>query len=240
MSLRERLYRDESRFSTWIIGVSGFSLNLLGLLLYMIFGEHCAPKMMPWFFVSLILLALALAMHFATDRALFVKLYTVVVMTFVCVIYSTLFPVSIGRCPNMGTGIVIVIIWVLVMIVVGVVVFWKTLSNPVRKVMPHDDIGVLDTQSGLIDLTNTPGFLEHEKDKRKLWNRFAIASLPLIAALSLLLVGILPVGGDRILLTIMAIFFSFIGAFAVGRNLALVAAIYRWEKWHGKLIRIKR
>jgi hypothetical protein len=106
--------------------------------------------------------------------------------------------------------------------------------------MPYGPTGTLDTKTGLVDPTVSPPLIQRSRDRAE--KRYALLwrLAPLCAGLSMLLAGGLPASGTAVVVAIIALVVSAGTAGAAGSMGYYVLATRRWEREHGKHIRVQR
>jgi hypothetical protein len=114
------------------------------------------------------------------------------------------------------------------------------LKAPERSIMPHEEFGVLDSASGLVDPSRSPPKAERWHRRWDKMTTLTRSLLPLTAGLAMLFVRSLPASGDVVLVVLCASVMAVGVAVGIGRHLGLAVASRRWEEQHGKAIIVKR
>ncbi len=241
MNIRNLVAIENVRYSTLLFGV--LSVLTAGLA----FGLFTLPGLdfvFPTWFWGLLLTGLPLSgllTHYTSRRVVHIRAYFAVVGAIVTCLYGGLTWYVLAKHMGWGTRVAFGIFIAGILLVVGLQSYLTTLRSPERSSMPHDDtVGVLDETTGIVDPRRTQRAARRRRAKLDAAKGMARSSLPIVAALSMLLVRSAPASGDLMLTAICASVFAVVYAMGTGQNYGFVAAIRRWEQKRGIVIRVKR
>ncbi len=191
-----------------------------------------------WIWLCVILMVFGAVIQFWIKRVVYFLIYDQIVFIFLQVFYSwsltQLFVWFLGEGEK----------WIAYILVIGplslvtIRSFLLDQRKPERKKMPCGRSGKLNHKTGIvIDQTYQPTSFE-QTEKRKKLLEWTIRASPLIAGLAIAFTRGLNITGKLIVLLLSTVFLGTIVAKASGETLSYLVATLRWERKHGKPIKI--
>lgn len=240
-TMRRHLLSSTNLLSPLFAGVSGGGGIAVGLLLHaaLPIGDY-TPPLWAWLAALLVVPGAGLVLHITMRRVVYIKMFFAAVLAMATLAYGHLVLLVVTIGANSVVRLLIAMLIAVALACVSIQTYVIFLKAPERSTMPHEEIGVLDSANGLVDLSRFPP--EAERWHRR-WDKMTTLTrslLPLIAGLAMLFVRSLSASGDVILVVLCASVMAVGTAVGVGRHLGFAVASRRWEEQHGMAIIIKR
>lgn len=231
--MKKYLLSSTNLLSPSFAGISGGAGIAVGLLFHaaLPIGYYTAP-LWAWLVALVVIPGIGFILQIAVRRVIYIKLFFAAVLAGAAFVYGHLVWLVLAAGADFILRLVIAALILMLLICVSIQACVSILRSPERSTMPHEEFGVLDSVSGLIDPSQT---LPRAQGWRRRWDKMAIITrslLPLVAGLSMLLVRSLSASGEIILLVFCASVMAVGVAAGAGRHLGFAAASWRWEGQH--------
>ncbi len=190
--------------------------------------------------VILAVSAFGALLQFTTRRVLVIRVYDLVMYSLTAVTGAVLtwdvLLLAWGESSAVFAGVLIAAM----LVSFGAITYIRDRRNPKRVRLPCAATGKMDSKTGLIV---DPRYMDKTPEGEQQGNSAlrAILSLsPLIAGLSVMVVGGLPDDAAMMLFLFPGIFIAVFMTWAAAKSASFLVGTIRWERAHGKRIYVKR
>lgn len=229
--------KNQMYYSPLMLGFLTLFMSYMGLAL----AEDPAMPFIPsWVWLSgLPLLFIGVLLQFLSKRVLWIRFYQTVLTLHMTLVFAfTIWSVEQRSTMQDSAWISLIIIGT---VSLGCLIsgYLSSINRAKKARMPHGAIGVLNFNTGKVDMTSTPKEIEADEKMTSEVTNLLLQWSPLFVGVLIALTRVWSIDSENLRAVIAGLMGLALGSLGLGSNVFYIGSIRKWEQQNERKIYVK-